>query len=330
LKKLLIAILLVLALALAGCKVIAPTSAPTYTPVPTYTPLPTYTPFPTATATFLPPPTEVVLDTPTPVVIDAPDVLTTPTSAGLQAVLAFGSNLREGPGKLFDVITRLSAGETLMILGRDVPGFWIFVRTATGLEGWVAVTQVQGPLDIPRIPLAQNIPTPEVTGSPQVGTPETPATASGTTTVTSTSLPSGTPGTYFFVITAGAPQQCETLTIGVPTRFHVDDIDETIPPYNSTDPTSVVGVRVYRVFRTYVPAFIQLLTSGDMTPGDCQSDNTCGTATFEICMSASTTAPTGGNDYIQNITLVVGTQSYDQLFEEARVEIPTMFRVVAP
>jgi hypothetical protein len=330
LKRLLIVTLLVLALALAGCKAIAPAPAPTYTPVPTYTPLPTYTPFPTATATFLPPPTEVVLDTPTPVVIDAPDVLTTPTSAGLQAVLAFGSNLREGPGKLFDVITRLSAGETLMILGRDVPGFWIFVRTATGLEGWVAVTQVQGPLDIPRIPLAQNIPTPEATGSPTVGTPGTPATASGTTTVTSTSLPSGTPGTYFFVITAGAPQQCETLTIGVPTRFHVDDINETIPPYNSENPASVVGVRVYRVFRTYVPAFIQLLTSGDMTPGDCKADNTCGTATFELCMSAPTTAPTGGTDYIQNITLAIGTQSYDQLFEEARIEIPTMFRVVAP
>lgn len=81
------------------------------------------------------------------------------------------SNLREGPSVAFDVIDTLSPGEPLYILGRDVQGEWIFVRTTTtGREGWIAarhstgeeepqaVRLLEGPLDISHIPIAPYIP----------------------------------------------------------------------------------------------------------------------------------------------------------------------------
>ncbi len=127
------------------------TPYPTYTLLPTYTPRPTYTPFPTPTQTFIP------SETPPP----PPTATFTPTPfAGLDVTLAFGANLRSGPGLEFDVILSLSAGEPLTIWGRDTSGRWVLVETPRGREAWVAVTQVAGPVDIRLIPVAGSIPTP--------------------------------------------------------------------------------------------------------------------------------------------------------------------------
>src|SRR5689334_14003212 len=99
---------------LAGCSlggIGAP--PPTVTPQPTNTALPpTETPLPSATATFLPSPTPLPSSTPTADNI-TPTVAATPTSTQLQAVLAFGANLREGPGTQYDSLDELNAGDVV-------------------------------------------------------------------------------------------------------------------------------------------------------------------------------------------------------------------------
>ncbi|MGF1504111.1 MAG: SH3 domain-containing protein, partial [Anaerolineae bacterium] len=133
---------------------------PTYTLLPTYTPLPTFTPLPqsTATATFMPSPTPPE---------EAEESADLPPSAtpntGFEVTLAFGSNLRAGPGTTYETITFLEAGEVLSVQGRDVNGGWIFGETSTGQSGWVRITQIEGRLDFGLIPLAETIPTPEAT-----------------------------------------------------------------------------------------------------------------------------------------------------------------------
>src|SRR5574341_827107 len=311
---------LVAAFVVAGCNLTNPaTEAPTQTAYPTYTPYPTFTPLPTATATFLPSPTPVPTLTTTPTI----DSGATPTSAsgasGLQAVLLYDSNLRAGPGTSFDSLDMLNGGEPITILGRDLNGGWLYVRTTSGQEGWVRVTQIQGPLDIPRIPLAQDIPTPSVTETPRTtGTPGAAGTP-GTGTP-SGPTPTAVPANSAVVIeiTAGDPPVCQTVNWTMPNRFQVDNITAPIVPFDSANPQNVSGRDAFRMFRTFVPEFIDVKIQGNLTPGGCnESDHTCLTVTFELCASAPSSAPTGGSEYRQNITLQVGTQSYNQMYVDA-------------
>ncbi len=325
-----------MAVLVTGCTLFSPApvaEAPTQTLYPTYTLYPTFTPPPTATATFLPSPTPSPDVTVTPTVDPAATLPAATSSGGMQAVLLYDSNLREGPGTSFDSVTMLGAGEPITILGRDLNGGWVYVRTSSGLEGWVRVTQIQGPLDIPRIPLAPQIPTPNVTAAATAA-----ATASGTgtpsgsgTPAASTSTPAPTSGTLSFDLTAGAGEECQQVIWELPQRFEVQNVDGPIIPFETANPQSVVGRTAYRFFRLNVPEFIDVKIKGNITPGACnESDSTCKIAIFQMCSFAPASAPTGGSEYRQNVTLQIGTQSYSDFFLTVETFIPTSFVVKAP
>lgn len=324
-KRLLILILIVLAVAVTGCSAVSPTEAPTQTPYPTYTPQPTYTPFPTATATFLPSPTPSPEPSATPTADGTSEgTRAAPTTSsaggqGVQATLAFGSNLREGPGVVFDAITSLDAGDTLTILGRDTSGLWVYIRTSTGQEGWLAVRQLQGPVDIPRIPLAAVIPTPSVTLTP----------TSATTSATATTAPAS--GDISMTVKAGANPVCQTVTWTFANRYAVDSTTAEILPFDSTSPQNVAGRDAFKMMRDAVPDFIDVKIEGNLTPGDCrESDGTCQSATFKLCAGSPASAPTGGSEYRQNIILQIGNQSYNNFYLDVQASIPTLFIVSEP
>jgi hypothetical protein len=301
----------------------------TYTPLPTYTALPTYTPFPTATATFLPSPTPLPEESPTPT--EGAETPVPTSSFDNQGVLQFSSNLREGPGLEYDDITRLAAGEQFLIIGRDLQGNWLFGRTASGAEGWVRLTQFEGPIQIARIPLAQDIPTPEATFTPSDDDEEDEGEEEE-------SVPTPTPiaaeapaGSLQYIITAGASPVCETFTWEMPASFHVDNTSGAIPGFDYDNSGSTVGVIAYRFLRSAVPDFINVGIDGDVLPGGCDnSSGVCESVTITMCASAPAHAPTGGTDYVQNVQLGIGTQSYDQFYQETQANIPTVFRVIAP
>ncbi len=113
-----------------------PSLTPSLTPTKTLTPSPPPSPTPSATATSTAQPTA------------------TPEGA-VEATLTFDTNLRNGPGTDFDVITVLEGGSSVLILARDALGTWLFVHTPAGDEGWVFASQVEGEgLDILRLPTA--------------------------------------------------------------------------------------------------------------------------------------------------------------------------------
>jgi len=323
-KRILVASLIITATLLAGCSLGSlGAPAPTYTPLPTYTPFPTFTPPPTATATFLPPPTEVPQETPTSVDSSTATPFPTPTPSQLQAVLAFGSNLREGPGTGFDPITSLDAGESLILLGRDLNGSWVFVQTSIGEQGWVAVRQLQGPVDVPRIPLAQGIPTPDQTQAASVtGTP-------GSTAAAATSAPASSGLSY--EVKPGAAAECDPVTVGMSGAFTVDSIGQEVKPFDTLSPEDEVGVLVFKYDRTQVPAFLDIHVQGNGTPGQCSdTDKTCRSLKVTLCVGAAADAPTGGSEYAKSIVFSVGRQSYNQFFQETSGSLATVFKVVAP
>ncbi len=199
------ALLLVLAILLAGCPggntapagstppivetaTVAPVGSgqqPTATPV---APTPT-TPPATATATTPPPsPTPPPTNTPTPVPpADTPTPAPTATATPLPpdaVVLAAQLNVRSGPGTSFSGIGALARDDALEVLGQSADCTWLQVRTATGLEGWVAhmvgdteYTALNIPCaSVPEVvvptPTPRPQPTPQPTAPPAAPTPE--------------------------------------------------------------------------------------------------------------------------------------------------------------
>lgn len=333
-KRLLPIFAMMTAVALAGCT-LGPFGAPppTYTPLPTYTPFPTFTEAPTATATFLPSPTPIPSSTPTPEGGATATSPATPTSSEMQGVLAFGANLRTGPGTGYKSLGELSAGDVLAILGRDENGFWLNVRTDLGTIGWVAVRQFQGPIDIPHIPLASNIPTPNATEAILLTkTPGTPVVGPTKTGTPATATPTGSgSSTLTFTLNPGKPAVCQTITASTAGVFHVDTTTQDIKSFDAANPGSVVNQRAFKQDRSQVPTFVGVEVDGPMKPAQCSdSDKSCHAVTMKLCLAAGADAPTGGSDYSVNIIYGIGTQSYDQFFEETKATVPVVIRVVVP
>jgi SH3-like domain-containing protein len=323
-KKLTLFVLVGTALLISGCG-FGTTPAPTYTPLPTYTPQPTFTPPPTPTATFLPTATPIPIETATPAGAEgeaAAEAATTATPAGTQVTLAFGTNLRQGPGPEYEIVDVLNAGEPLLVLGRNSFGDWLFVQTATNQQGWVARIQIQGQIEIARIPLAAEIPTPEATATSdadETATPgEEPTLAPANDTIT-------------VEVISGNPGMCQEATVSADSRFTLMDINAKLKPFEYDNYNSIVSQEAVKIDQDefIFPLLLDMRFEGDITPGGCDSsDNTCDRITFKICISAAYNTPPGG--YSGDLDLVIGKQSYDKMYPYTTVPVFTQIVVISP
>jgi uncharacterized protein YraI len=102
-------------------------------------------------------------------------------------------NMRFGPGTEYAVIAKLVYGTELTLLGRsDVPGqyLWVYARTLTGTEGWLAseFLNVRDDLDVHTLPV---LPPPDSLGTPATEEP-TPVPEATTPPATDGGFPPGT------------------------------------------------------------------------------------------------------------------------------------------
>lgn len=320
-KKLILTIAVGLALTLSGCEAIfgtaaTPTQQPTYTPAPTYTQLPTYTPFPSPTQPPVPTATLVPLESPTLAVFG----VTPTTSQGLQATLLNFSYVREGPGTFYKPVTHVEAGETVLVLGRDHDGFWLKIRNAAGQEGWVRLTQFQGPIDVRQIEEIKEIPTASVTVTVKGGTTATPG---GTVTTSVPSQATASSTGFTFNLKAGGGQQC----LSIPAWYVVQAIpfsDQTkgIPLYKASD-SSLDGQVVYQLDTTSAPSGISVVIQGNIFGVNCTS--ACTNVRFTLCASASASVASGS--YSKPVVLQFGTDDNGGFNLFATSGIPTVFNV---
>ncbi len=149
----LIGVVATLLLLAAPRAALVPVPPPTATQTPT--PIPTSSPIQTATATLMATPS------PSPSATLAANATATPAPAGLlEVVLAFDSNLREGPGIEYPVAAYRLAGQKLNVLGRNSFGNWLYVETQDGLQAWLYFTQIDHEqINIVALPTMPGLPT---------------------------------------------------------------------------------------------------------------------------------------------------------------------------
>lgn len=106
--------------------------------------------------------------TPTPTLVPAP--------GNVARVLSAGLNLRSGPGTRYPVITSLSRGAELLVLGQSADAYWLYVQTPPSRLGWVARPYTDFRGTAPVVP-APPLPTvrPTVPPPPPPPTPSYPA-----------------------------------------------------------------------------------------------------------------------------------------------------------
>ena len=121
----------------------------TVTPTATVTAAVTATATPEPAATLTPAPASTV--TPT-------DALTgtVRTSAGVRL------RVRSGPGSNYPIVTRLSNGQTVTLLGRNASGSWLLVGLAgqSSPQGWVSATYLSTSAAVADLPAANAAPAP--------------------------------------------------------------------------------------------------------------------------------------------------------------------------
>jgi len=76
---------------------------------------------------------------------------------GLEAALAYGSNLRIAPIGSAAVLRFLDIDTPVIITGRSEDGLWGYVRLEDGTEGWIAMTQFEEGLDISGLPRSPEV-----------------------------------------------------------------------------------------------------------------------------------------------------------------------------
>ncbi len=125
------------------------------------------------TATFTPgPPTE----TPPPTFTPGPPTAT-PTNTGTPLppvtvkVKVDKSNVRQGPGVAYPVITRLDLGTDVTVVGRNRDGDWWKICCVNGQDVWISDTVVDVTGPIWAVPEVTNIPPPPPTPVPPPPTP---------------------------------------------------------------------------------------------------------------------------------------------------------------
>jgi hypothetical protein len=163
---------------------VEPTTLPPTAPSPTtIPPASTATPALTNTAapTTTPPPPTPIAPTPT-TVVPTPKPSDTPTPAPHAVVASEALNVRSGPGTQFEVMTRLTRGDALTVVGQSGRCNWLKVLMAQGATGWVArqtggVELVTLYLPCETIPELR-VPTPTARPLPPTHTPQPTPTAS--------------------------------------------------------------------------------------------------------------------------------------------------------
>ena len=90
------------------------------------------------TATPLPSPEPTVAATATPTAAATAVPTTPPTASNVATVTSAALNLRSGPSNQYAILRTLRRGDQLIVLGQSPNAYWLFVRAADGLEGWVA------------------------------------------------------------------------------------------------------------------------------------------------------------------------------------------------
>ncbi|HQE19695.1 MAG TPA: SH3 domain-containing protein, partial [Aggregatilineales bacterium] len=236
------------------------------------------------------------------------------TPPALRGQLAFGSNLRSGPGLAYEVLAQAEAGTMLDILARDVLGRWLLVRTDDGVEAWAALVQFQQPLDILSVPVAENIPQPpdEGTAEPGEDSPEPGEEA------------------VAFELPVGGEVQCKALTRPVQEPFAPPAADQQYVPYDE----ELAGERpgpmpAYQISRAQVPASIELSIDGNTTPADCDGGSgLCASLSFLLCANAAPGASADEFVHRQPISVIVGNQVGAEFEPAAVAEFLTAFQIV--
>lgn len=114
-----------------------------------------------ATAT----PTSTISPTATPTA-GATAVPTTSASSSTATVSSGNLNVRSGPGVSFSVITTLSHGTAVTLIGRNVDSSWAKVRLANGTEGWVNASLIQANMAISSLAVVESPAAPVATSVP--------------------------------------------------------------------------------------------------------------------------------------------------------------------
>lgn len=155
--------------------------------VPTDEPSPTATTEPTgmnATDTRAAAAIVVIDPTATPEPSATPTVTSSPTPAAPQVrIIVNAANLRRGPGKAFDDIGTLAAGEIVEVIAHSdqLQDNWYLVRTSDGRLGWLwpGLAEAVAPFEPSQLPAAATIPatpTPLLTPTALPVTPTSPVT----------------------------------------------------------------------------------------------------------------------------------------------------------
>jgi hypothetical protein len=126
----------------------------------------TATPEPAPTAT-LGPPTGTPPPTPTPgPPTPTPTASSTPLPPVVVTVKADKANVRQGPGAAYPLVTQLSAGTEITVVGRNRDGDWWKVCCVNGADVWISdkLVDVTGP--VWTVSEVTNIPAPPPTAPP--------------------------------------------------------------------------------------------------------------------------------------------------------------------
>ncbi|MBK8901974.1 MAG: SH3 domain-containing protein [Anaerolineaceae bacterium] len=100
--------------------------------------------------------------TPNVAISSLPVVDTGIPSVTATALVATGAlNVRSGPGVNFSVVTVVSQGQTVMLLGRNANSSWAKIRLGNNTEGWVNASLLTPNVSISSLPLADSPAAPE-------------------------------------------------------------------------------------------------------------------------------------------------------------------------
>ncbi len=116
-----------------------------------------------------------------------PTVNPNPTSGTPQVRANLNSNVRNGPGINYRIISSLSTGSAATVIAKSTDGGWFLIELPGGSRGWIAdsVTDPFNAADMAKVQVAVTIPP-----SP---TPTATATPTPTATATPTETPTATP-----------------------------------------------------------------------------------------------------------------------------------------